>query len=651
MTAGESACHSTHAPPCVRARPVSSRILNVLRRTAFLTLLLGLPAIGTLCAQARVDKLEPPSWWMGSAWTPIRLLVHGSNLGQAQLMAQAPLSAANLTTSERGTYLFADLTIPPVAAPGKYRLHFTFAGGGSQDVDFEVLNAPDRSRQVQGFSPADFLYLIMPDRFANGDPSNDDPAISKGLLDRANPRFYHGGDLRGVLDHATYLRNLGVTAVWLNPWYDNNDRLNEKERYGGKPMADYHGYGAVDYYGVEEHFGTLGLLKEMVGGLQAEGIKVIQDQVANHVGPYHPWTADPPTPTWLNGTPASHAANTWQTWTLMDPYGSRETRRATLEGWFIDILPDLNQNDPEARRYLIQNSLWWVGVTGLDGIRQDTMPYVPRDFWRDWTAALKKEFPRLKVVGEVFDGDPAFVSFYQGGRPAHDFVDTGVHSVFDFPLFFALRAAFARNGDLREVPKVLAHDFLYPNPGMLVTFAGLHDVERFMNEPGATPEGLKMAFTALFTLRGVPMVYYGDEIGMRGGNDPDNRRDFPGGWKEDPRNAFTEAGRTSEENGILHHLESVGRLRRQFAALREGIMLNLQAGEKQWVYVRKGSRVTAIVAFNTANAPAEVEIDARSLEFMDGDTLTDRLSGATATVEQGRLRLELPARRSSVWIE
>ncbi len=623
----------------------------MLRRTALVTILLGLVATPAPGAPPQVDKLEPPSWWTGSAWTPIRLLAHGRGLGQAQLSAQAPLSAGNLKFSERGTYLFADLTIPPEAAPGKYRLRFAFAGGGAQEVEFELLSMPDRSEQAQGFSPADFIYLIMPDRFANGDPSNDDPAVSRGLWDRGNPRYYHGGDLQGVIDHATYLRNLGVTAAWLNPWYDNNNRLNEKERYGGQPMADYHGYGAVDYYAVEEHFGTLPLLQKMVTSLQAEGIKAIQDQVANHVGPYHPWTADPPTPAWFNGTPARHTANTWQTWTLMDPYGSREMRRATLEGWFIDILPDLNQNELEVRRYLIQNSLWWVGVTGIDAIRQDTMPYVPRDFWRDWTAALKKDFPLLKVVGEVFDGDPALVSFYQGGRQAHDHIDTGVHSVFDFPLFFALRAAFARNGDLRDVPRVLAHDFLYPNPGMLVTFAGLHDVARFMSEPGATPEGLKMAFTALFTLRGVPMVYYGDEIGMRGGNDPDNRRDFPGGWKDDPRNAFTEAGRTAEENGILHHLQSVARLRRQFAALREGVMTNLHASEKQWVYVRKGSRVTAIVAFNTANAPAQVEIDEQGLEFRDGDTLTDRLSGATATVEKGRLRLELAARRSAVWIQ
>jgi len=260
-------------------------------------LLLALAVSTALFAQSKVDKIEPPSWWTGSVWTPVRLLIRGQGLGQAQLSAQTPLSIANSTANERGTYLFADLTIPSNAGPGKYMLRFTFASGGTQEAEFEVLNMPDRSKGAQGFSSADFIYLIMPDRFANGDPSNDDPAISKGLHDRSNPRYYHGGDLQGVIDHATYLRNLGVTTVWLNPWYDNNNRLNEKERYDNKPMADYHGYGAVDFYAVEEHFGTLPLLQKMVTSLQAEGIKVMQDQVANHAGPYHPWTQDPPTPT------------------------------------------------------------------------------------------------------------------------------------------------------------------------------------------------------------------------------------------------------------------------------------------------------------------------------------------------------------------
>jgi glycosidase len=626
-----------------------SRILKVLCRKVFLSILLALPALCLLNAQdSGVDKIEPPSWWAGSAWTPIRLLVHGRNLSQAKVTAAEPLAIGNLKTNQRGTYLFADLTISPSAHPGKHALHFVFADGKTQDVAFELLPPPSGSTRGQGFHSDDFIYLIMPDRFANGDTSNDDPAVSKGLFDRHNPRYYHGGDLQGILDHAGYLKDLGVTAVWLNPWYDNNNHLNEKERYDNKPMADYHGYGAVDYYGVEEHFGSFDLLREMVRTLQSEGIKVIQDQVANHVGPYHPWTQDPPTPTWFNGTPEQHVADTWQVWTLMDPHGTAATRHETLDGWFIDILPDMNQGDPEARRYLIQNALWWAGVTGLDAIRQDTMPYVPRDFWHDWAAALRKEFPRLRVVGEVFDGDPALVSFFQGGRRGNDGIDTGFHSVFDFPLYFALRSAFARNGDIRDVPKVLAHDFLYPSPGMLVTFLGNHDVERFISEKGATPEGLMMAFTALFTLRGVPMVYYGDELAMAGGNDPDNRRDFPGGWKEDSRNAFTEAGRTAVENSVFHHVRKLAALRKQYPALANGRMTNLYTSEKQWVFARSVLGTTLIVGFNLGNQAAQVEIDTQGLSLADGAVLKGVLGAASATVSNGHLKLELPARRSLI---
>ena len=229
----------------------------MLCRRLLLAVLLAFPALSQLNAQdSGVDKIEPPSWWVGSAWTPIRLLVHGRNLTQAKATVSEPLAIGNLKTNDRGTYLFADLTIPASAQAGKYALHFVFDDGKTQDAAFELLPSPASPTSVQGFHPSDVIYLIMPDRFANGDTSNDDPAVSKGLFDRQKPRYYHGGDLQGILDHTAYLKELGVTAVWLNPWYDNNNRLNEKEHYDDKPMADYHGYGAVDYYGVEEHFGT-----------------------------------------------------------------------------------------------------------------------------------------------------------------------------------------------------------------------------------------------------------------------------------------------------------------------------------------------------------------------------------------------------------
>jgi glycosidase len=351
--------------------------------------------------------------------------------------------------------------------------------------------------------------------------------------------------LQGVIDRLPYLKDLGVTALWLNPWYDNVDQLNRKERYStdnrlspeGDPITDYHGYGAVNFYAVDEHFGTMAKLKELVDTAHALGLKVVQDQVANHTGPYHEWVTNPPTPTWFNGTLTDHLENTWQTWTLPDPNASPALQRATLEGWFIDLLPDLNQNDEDCARYLIQNSLWWVGTTGIDAVRQDTLPYVPRGFWSAWTTALKREFPKLNVIGEMFDGDAAKVSFFQTGRTRFDGIDSGIELLFDFPLYYPVRRVFAEGQSLKQLPEALARDQLYPDPSSLVVFLGLHDVPRFMNEPGATVQGLKLAYTFLFTTRGIPLIYYGDEIAMPGEGDPDNRRDFPGGWLSDPLRA------------------------------------------------------------------------------------------------------------------
>jgi glycosidase len=541
-----------------------------------------------------------------------------------------------------------DVTIEADATPGPRRL-LVRTPAGTTEAAFEVLPPLAREGRFQGFSPDDVVYLIMPDRFANGDPANDDPPVSRGLFDRKRARYYHGGDLKGIIDRLPYLKDLGVTALWLNPWYDNVNHPNEKERYDGQAITDYHGYGAVDFYAVDEHLGTLATLRELVEAAHRQGLKVIQDQVANHTGPYHPWVEDSPTPTWFNGTAARHLANTWQTWTLGDPHARPETQEATLRGWFIDILPDLNQDDEEVARYLVQNTLWWVGVTGLDGIRQDTLPYVPRRFWREWMAAIKREYPRLDVVGELLDGDPTLVSFYQGGRTGFDGVDTGIDTLFDFPLYYPLRRAFAERKPIREVAQMLARDRLYPRPGELVTLLGLHDVRRFMDEPGATVAGLKLAFTFLLTARGIPLVYYGDEIAMPGGNDPDNRRDFPGGWREDSRNAFEEGGRTPDEQSVFERVRALARLRAELPALRRGTTVDLLAEEQGYVYARVLAESVVVVAFNNAAAPATLDFSVRDLGFGDGDTLTDRLAGvAPVRVEAGRVRLSLPARAAAV---
>lgn len=601
------------------------------------TLMLAMLA-ATSAAQAPViEKVDPPNWWGQHTINPVRVLIRGRHLRGATLVCPK-LQCARVTVNAGGTYAFVDVTIPTTARAGSYPLTLRTASG-TAPVPFTVTAPLARAGRFQGFNQDDAMYLVMPDRFANGDTTNDDPAISRGTYDRSKTRYYHGGDLEGLRRKLLYLKQLGITAIWLNPLYDNNNGLNRKEMYDGQPMADYHGYGATDLYAVDEHFGDIALFKSLTDDAHAMGIKIILDMVANHTGPYHPWASDAPTPTWFHGTTETHPNNTWQTWTLHDPYSPPAMRRETLDGWFINILPDFNQDDPEVARYIIQNTLWWVGMSGMDGIRQDTWPYVPRAFWRDWMTAIKKEYPTLKVVGEVLDGDPSFVSFFQGGRTQADGIDDKVDALFDFPIHFTLRNVFARGGSIRAVPQMLARDHLYPNPNALVTLLGLHDVNRFMNEPGATTAGLKLAYTFLATARGTPLIYYGDEIALPGGNDPDNRRDFPGGWTSDPRNAFDAAGRTDNEQSVWSHLQTLLKLRAERADLRRGVTENLAVTDQSYVY-RRG---TTVVAINNGSAPETVTLPAMTLG-------ADVLKTCTApTSVAGGISLTIPARSSCVF--
>ncbi len=469
-----------------------------------------------------VEKVEPPNWWIGHTINPVRLLIRGRELNGAALTAPAGMSVSAVHVSASGTYLFADLTIPRNTRPGSYQLVLK-NGRGTAGVPFRVDPPLRNSDRRLGFTSADVVYLLMPDRFANGDTSNDDPAISKGEYDRTNPHAYHGGDLQGIIDHLPYLKELGVTAIWMTPIYDNSNQWGE---YQGQRVTDYHGYGIVDYYGVDEHFGTLSLLQKLVHEAHALGIKVIQDQVENHVGPRHPWVADPPTPTWFHGSAAAHLDENWQFWSIADPAVSKDLKRMVVNGWFGGTLPDMNQEDPEVSRYQIQNTLWWLGEAGFDAIRQDTWPYVARGFWHNWMAAIKRQFPGVNVVGEALDGDPATVSFFQGGK-TREGIDTLVDALFDYPVYFKLRDAFGSGKSLEEIPKMIGHDYLYPNAQLLWTFIGDHDEPRLMNAPDATLDGLKLASTCIFTIRGVPMLYYGDELGMSGRRRSGQSAGFP----------------------------------------------------------------------------------------------------------------------------
>lgn len=545
-----------------------------------------------------VEKVEPPNWWVGHSVSTVRVLVRGENLGGSSLRSKSgSLKISNVRVNERGDYLFCDVAIDGNARAGRYEFEIS-AAGGKTSVPFDVGVPLETKGNFQGVTADDVIYLIMTDRFADGDQKNNKD------VDRKNPRAWHGGDFRGIISNLDYLKELGVTAIWLTPWYDNPDEANNCDK-PWCPNTNYHGYHAIDYYAVENHFGTMADLQTLVREAHRKGIKVVQDQVANHVGIQHPWAKRPPLPNWFS----QYAQNSFNNSVLLSPNASRAERDNLLHGWFNEMLPDLNQDEPEVSRYLIQNALWWVGMTGIDGIRQDTIQYMPRTFIRDWSAAILKQYPKFYMVGEVFEEDSAQTAFFQGGKTGWDGIDTRLPSVFDFKLWRTSQEVFTGKKPARALRDVLKYDGLYPNVNNVTVLANNHDTDRFMSLPGATIDGAMMHMAFILSTRGIPQIYYGEEIGMTGGHDPDNRKDFPGGFAGDQRSAFTKEGRTADEQRMYDSTRNWLTIRRLRPSVRQGRTIDLYFDDEAYVFARKWGRVGSpmdIFAFNLSSSPKTI---------------------------------------------
>ena len=518
-----------------------------------------------------INKIDPPDWW--PALPDPMLLVYGRNLSNAHFAIEgAGVAILKSQTSPNGHYGFLWLSTSH-AGPQSLRIDASNAAG-SAHATFQLKARESARGRYQGFSAADVMYLIMTDRFADGDPSNNQPGY-----DRSAPRGWHGGDFRGIDEHLDYLQQLGITTLWLTPILSN----------GNMPQS-YHGYAAVDLYAVDSHFGSLTDYQHLVGDLHRRGMKIVFDSVPNHIGVEHPWVHDPPTPDWFHGTYEHHTHVKSNFEELVDPHASPADSLDITHGWFTDGMPDLNQENPLVATYLIQNAIWWIETAGLDGLRIDTFPYVGRAFWSRFHQQLHSIYPNLTTVGEVFNGDPAITSFFAGGA-THEGIDTDLYTPFDFPAYFTVRNVILHDKPMTDLARVLADDHLYPHPERLVPFIGNHDTRRFLSEPGATPERLKLAFALLTTMRGMPQIYSGDEIGMEGGDDPDNRRDFPGGFKTSSHDAFTSSGRTAREQDIYTWTSSLIHLRESHNAISAGQQQDLFADTTAIAYLR-GSNLT-----------------------------------------------------------
>ncbi len=451
----------------------------------------------------------------------------------------------------------------------------------------------------------------MIDRFADGDASNNTPADSpREANDRHNPRGFHGGDLRGVIARLPYLKDLGITALWLTPWHDNWNGVNRCDK-PWCPNTYYHGYHAIDYYAVEDRFGDLATLRELVTKAHALGIKIIQDQVANHVGSQHPWVSDPPLPNWFHGTLANHQLNRFQNSVLLSPHSNQQEVRNVLDGWFNDDLPDMNQEEPEVARYEIQNALWWVGVTGIDGIRQDTIQYMPRSFIRDLSNALDRQYPKLWMVGEVFERDAAHTAFFMGGHTGWDGIDTKLDSVFDFALWNTSLGVFTNKLPVRALRDQLKYDALYPDPARLTVLANNHDTPRFMSLEGGNMTGAMLHIAFVLSVRGIPQLYYGEEIAMEGKDDPDNRRFFPVA-------AFEAKGRKPKEQEMFEWTRAWIRLRREHAAIRRGRLIDLHYDDNVYVFARQDNSETVIIGINRQDKEQQVKIPFQSVAPLIG---------------------------------
>jgi neopullulanase len=569
-----------------------------------------------------VDRIEPPSWWTAAQPQHISLLIEGRGLDGATVgTAGGPLSIERVQHGPGGRALTAEVKIAAGAERGSVDV-LVKARGRSLRIPWTLEPAP--VRKPDPFGPDDVIYLIMPDRFADGDPSNNEVDGGDRMLDRKSPDAYHGGDFQGIWQRLAYLTDLGVTTIWLTPIYRPDSHWlvfpsGGPAQANGRPamrrMAEYHGYAPVDFYSTNPRFGSLEEYQKLVGEMHRLGLKIVQDQIVGYTGPRHDWVKSPPFDRWFHGSVAKPPSCTFRFDALVNPHAEEAERRGVTDGWFFGILPDLNTQDARVRNFAIQQSLWWAVRGAADGLRLDTYPMVERTFWRDWSREREATRPGLSVVGEAWVTDPAQLCFFQGGRSGWDDIDPGVGWVFDFPLNLAIVQVFAGKMPVSRLAQVLARDGLYHRPDRLITFLDNHDTVRLAGMTGMTPARYRAAIAFLLTSRGIPQMTWGDELGIPG--HMDDRRDFPGGFPGDARNAFEPSGRTPVEQATFDTWKTLLRLRQSSPALRRGRLVDLGITDTTYAFLRELGDERLVVVLNLAAGPAAVRVPA------------DRIKGAS----------------------
>lgn len=579
--------------------------------TALLLLML-LSNASLYSQQITLDRVEPPFWWVGMKNENLQLLVYGKSISLTKPEIITPgLSIVKVTKAESPNYLFVDLVVSSGATPGIYTLLFKKDGQTVQTFDYELKARRAGSANRKGFDQSDVIYLLFPDRFANGNPGNDSHPEMLEKADRTNPDGRQGGDIQGMINKIDYISDLGFTSIWHNPLLENN-----------QAKYSYHGYAISNFYRIDPRFGTNDDYLRFIQLSHDKGLKVIKDMIFNHCGSGHWWMNDLPWQDWINQF-ESYTRSNFRAGTVFDPYVSEYDQNLFQRGWFDTNMPDLNQNNQFMINYLTQNSIWWVEYADLDGIRMDTYPYPFKEGMAQWAKRLMDEYPDFTVVAESWLTEPGQVATWQRGDKLGLGYESHVTHVFDFPMYEAFRFAFNEqqgwNSGLVRFYNILSQDYLYQNPSEIVIFSDNHDGDRIFNKVNKDMRSLKLAMTFLLTTRGVPQIYNGTEIMMAGDEKVghgDVRKPFPGGWPDDNRDAFTRDGRTEQENEIFDHIHTLLKWRKSKPVIHYGRLTHFIPHNNTYIYFRYNETEKVMVILN--NSDEEQKIDIRQFAELAG---------------------------------
>ncbi len=599
-------------------------------------------AVGVLAGHAavKVDRIEPTNWYVGLKDPCVQLMVYGEGIRDAEVVIDyAGVAIDSLVRLDSPNYLLIYLNTGG-AQPGTMDITFK-QGRSKKKVKYQLLAREMSGDKRMGFTNADVLYMLMPDRFADGNPANNQIAGMEAYRnDRSQPSLRHGGDIEGIRQHLDYFTGLGVTALWFTPVLENNSPDSHN-------VSTYHGYATTNYYKVDPRFGTNEEYCRLIDEAHSRGLKVVMDMIFNHCGDYHPWLRDMPSHDWFNQPDYknNYLQTSYKLTPVMDPYASEIDLKETVEGWFVRSMPDLNHHNVHVMNYLIQNSIWWIETAGIDGIRMDTYPYAYADAMARWMKRLDTEYPNFNTVGETWVENPAYTAAWQKGNKM-GLPESYLKTVMDFSFYEKMDSARHEETDAwwrgyNRVYNSLCLDYLYPNPDRVMAFIENHDTDRYLHN-GQDTQSLKQALALLLTIKRIPQLYYGTEVLMNGTKevtDGNVRKDFPGGFPGDAQNAFSAEGRTPAQNDMFNWLSALLHWRQGNDVIIKGKMTQFIPKDGIYVIARTYKGRHAMTIINGTDQPRAMNLE-RYREVIGGATVArDVPTGQTVSLTEGVLTL------------